>query len=287
MAKVILMLRVKDGIFFIKEWLERYETHVDEIVAVDNGSTDGTYEVMKAHPKVVQVFQTEAYNEGRDKKLLYEYARTRKPDWCMWLDVDEIFEPEFTRERLQRLMKSKYIDRYAFRRFHFIDREHFAGSRFWLNYSAGHDRILWREKSSGYFPDYLIDSPIKGINGIKFYTSYRIKHLGYINNEIVDIKAKIYRALIPESEDQIRTMYIAHEKKVKWIDNRKNIKVVLLNYLLTCIQASHAFSKVKNLVSDFVSSKFKARNKYQAELEEGKFSKEQLKKARKQKLKSV
>jgi glycosyltransferase involved in cell wall biosynthesis len=290
MAKIILMVRVKDGIFYIKDWLKRYESLVDEIVAVDNGSTDGTYEVMSAHPKVISVLRTEGYNEGRDKRLLYEFARTRKPDWCMWLDVDEIFEPEFTRERLDKLMQNRYVDRWAFRRFHFIDRENFAGSRYWLNYSSGHDRIMWREKPTGYFPDWLIDSPLKGINGIKLYTSYRIKHLGYINNKLVDKKAAIYKTIIPEDEDRFKAMYIAHEKKIKWIDNRSNPKVVMLNFLLTCIQASHAFPKAKKLIVNFASSRLKLNNKSLEAINistENKFSDEQLKRAKKHKAKSL
>ena len=42
MAKLIVMLRVKDGIYFVHEWLACFEKLVDEIVVLDNGSTDGT-----------------------------------------------------------------------------------------------------------------------------------------------------------------------------------------------------------------------------------------------------
>ena len=38
--KLVLLLRVKDGIFFVHEWLSCYEKLVDEIVVVDNGSTN-------------------------------------------------------------------------------------------------------------------------------------------------------------------------------------------------------------------------------------------------------
>ena len=63
MAKLVLMLRIKDGIFFLKEWLERYENLVDEIVVLDNGSIDGTVEMLAAHPKVVDIAHTVGYNE--------------------------------------------------------------------------------------------------------------------------------------------------------------------------------------------------------------------------------
>jgi len=46
MPKLVAMLRVKDGILFAEQWLARTSELVDEIVAVDNGSTDGTYEIL-------------------------------------------------------------------------------------------------------------------------------------------------------------------------------------------------------------------------------------------------
>src|SRR5215217_8060714 len=120
MAKLLIMLRVKDGIFFVHDWLACFEKLVDEIIVLDNGSTDGTYEALKAHPKVVDIVQTEGYNEGRDKNMMYAMARKRKPDWCLWLDVDEIFESSLTRAHLDRLMSSKFVNQYGFRRYHFI-----------------------------------------------------------------------------------------------------------------------------------------------------------------------
>jgi glycosyltransferase involved in cell wall biosynthesis len=245
MAKLVVMLRVKDGMFFVKEWLDCFEKLADEIVVLDNGSTDGTYEALKAHPKVVDIIRTEGYNEGRDKNLMYERARMRKPDWCLWLDIDEIFEPELTRAHFDKLMSSKIINKFAFRRFHFIDREHFAGSWYRLNYSSGHDRIMWREHPDGYFQNLIIDSPnVKGIKGLKRGTNFRLKHLGYINKDLVDKKAEIYRAIIPEKEEIFQSMYLQGEKAIKWEDKRNSLKVIMLNNLLSTIQLTHIVPKV-------------------------------------------
>lgn len=248
------MLRVKDGIQFVHEWLHCFENLADEIVVLDNTSTDGTYEVLKAHSKVVDIIRTEGYNEGRDKNLLYARVRLRKPDWCLWIDVDEIFEPGFTRVDVNKMMGNKFINKYAFRRFHFIDREHFAGSWFRLNYSAGHDRVMWRENPSGYFEDFIIDSPnVKGIKGITWNTNIRLKHLGYISKDLVDKKAEIYRAIIPDKETTLQEMYMRNERKIKWIDSRNNIKVILLNHFLTLLRLTtipkRALKKLKGILS--------------------------------------
>jgi glycosyltransferase involved in cell wall biosynthesis len=238
MSKFIVMLRVKDGLPFLAEWLSRYAILADEIVALDNGSTDGTFEALKTHPKVVKVIRTEGYNEGRDKNLLYAHVRTRKPDWCLWVDVDEILEPCVRRADIERLMGRKFVSKYAFRRFHFIDREHFAGSWFRLNYSSGHDRVMWREAPTGYFEDLILDSPnIKGITGLKVNTSFRIKHLGYINQDLVDKKALLYRALIsPDKAPALSKMYLHNERPIRWHDDPRHPKVILINGLLNMLQ---------------------------------------------------
>ena len=253
MAKLVLLLRVKDGIFFVDEWLRCFEKLVDEIVVLDNGSTDGTDKILEAHPKVVTFMRTEGYNEGRDKGMLYEAARRRNPDWCLWLDVDEIFEAELTRADFDRLMDRNFVNKYAFRRFHFIDRQHFAGSWFRLNYSSGHDRVMWREQPSGYFEDKILDSPnVKGISGVTINTNFRLKHLGYISKELVDKKADIYRAIPGEREVILQQMYLQNEKKIRWSDKRNSPQVVLLNGLLNAIQFvtlfPRGFRKAKRMI---------------------------------------
>jgi len=257
MPKFVAMLRVKDGIAFVHEWLECFEKLVDEIVVLDNGSTDGTDAVLLAHPKVVDLVRTEGYNEGRDKNLLYARLRLRNPDWCIWVDIDEIFEPGLTRAHFDRLMSRSFINKYAFRRFHFINREEFAGSWFRLNYSAGHDRLMWREHPQGYFQDLIIDSPnIKGISGLKVFTNFRLKHLGYISKDLVDKKADIYRAIIPEKESTLQEMYMKGEKPIRWRDGRKDPQVMLLNGLLNCLQARQLCLKAYHKITSGVRNRY-------------------------------
>ena len=263
MPKLVVMLRVKDGIFFVHEWLNCFEKIADEIVVLDNGSTDGTYEILKAHKKVVTVRRTKGYNEGRDKNLLYNDARKCRPDWCLWVDVDEVFESGLQRKDFDKLMKRSFINKYGFRRFHFIDRENFAGSWFRLNYTSGHDRIMWRESAEGYFENIIIDSPnVLGIKGILWRTNFRLKHLGYINKDIVDKKAGIYRAIIPGKEKIFQEMYMQNERKIKWNDDRKSAEVFLMNSMLNCILLTHLYYKAKAKLTNL----FKQRNTEQASI---------------------
>lgn len=258
MPKFVVMLRVKDGMFFAEEWLRCFEKLADEIVVLDNGSTDGTYEYLKAHPKVVDIVRTFDYHEGRDKNLLYEHTRRRNPDWILWIDIDEVFEPALTRKDFDKLMARSWVNKYAFRRFHFIDREHFAGSWFRLNYSAGHDRLLWREDAAGYFENFILDSPnVKGIKGLKVNINFRIKHLGYISKALVDKKKALYLNYIAEEKKaSLNEMYLNGERPIRWRDNRSHPKVILLNGLLNIIQLKHLAEKVWHRVKKAITNRF-------------------------------
>jgi glycosyltransferase involved in cell wall biosynthesis len=259
MSKFVVMLRVKDGMLFAEEWLQCFEKLADEIVVLDNGSTDGTYDYLKTHPKVVDIVRTEGYNEGRDKNLLYENVRRRKPDWVLWIDIDEIFEPGLTRKHFDRLMKNPFVNKYGFRRYHFIDKEHFAGSGDYFFFTAIHDRVMWRESPSGYFEDKILDSPnIKGIKGIKLNTSFRLKHLGYISKELVDKKREIYLDVIEKGKEaSLQKMYLHNEKKLRWNDDRKSLEVRKLNAELNRIQFRSLVPRGRRKLSNLLSQRFK------------------------------
>jgi len=115
MAQLVAMLRVKDGMPFLEDWLNHIGPLVDGIVVVVyNGSTDGTWEMLEKHSKVRLMQRTYDFHEGRDKILAYEMARSLNPDWMLWLDVDEWFEDRLTRSALEKMMASKTITRYFF-----------------------------------------------------------------------------------------------------------------------------------------------------------------------------
>ena len=208
MPKLVAMLRVKNGALFVDDWLEHIGPLVDEIVVVDNGSTDGTREKLRAHPQVVAVAETEGFLEGRDKRLAYELARARTPDWMLWLDIDEWFEDRCTRAVLDRMMASPTITRYFFRRFHFHRDAHSFEARFdKLCSIAVPDRVLWREQPSGFFLDVPIHCPaVMGITGRRQISALRLKHFGALNPEYLQRKTDIYLAV-----DPARTaMYVSH-----------------------------------------------------------------------------
>jgi len=224
MAKIIAQLRVKNGILFLNEWLQRMETLVDEIVAVDNGSTDGTFEILKNHPKVTRLEQTQGFDEGRDRIRILDLAREQNADWHIWLDVDEIFENRLTRSILDNLTQSKKFTKYYFRRFNFHkDYEHFEAGISKLLEQSCWSRVMWKEQASGYLPNIKIHvGNIQGIKGKGKFLDYRIKHIGSVNRDYLTRKTEIYKSVEPER----KTTYDKHRDQElpvwRWYEFQQN-----------------------------------------------------------------
>lgn len=236
MPKLVAMVRVKDGILFVQDWLDVMEKLVDEIVVVDNGSTDGTLEILQAHSKVVDIAKTHGFDEGRDKILVYEMARKRKPDWCVWLDIDEIFEKRVTRAIVEKMMSNSKYNKFAFRLYHFTkDRKHLFFYYKPIGYNFGYPRVLWKEQTSGFFKDIKIhNGGIQGIVGKTKRTNFRLKHFGYVDKQYIEKKTYMYMDVDPERKE----MYLKHFEKtpgkiIRWYEYDENpfkVKMQLVIY---------------------------------------------------------
>jgi len=229
------MLRVKDGILFVEKWLARMDALVDEIVVVDNGSTDGTYEIFRSHPKVAALERTAGYHEGRDKILAYQLARVRGAEWVLWLDVDEIFEDRLTRDILDRMMASKRIVKYAFRKINFHkDYQHFEARLDKLWEMASPDRHMWKDQPAGYFADLQIhNGPICGIVRPTAVSSIRIKHIGSVDRTYLQRKTDIYLSVDPAHSE----MYVRNRDQAvavwRWYEyHERPVLVTAQNALL-------------------------------------------------------
>jgi len=181
MPKLMVLMRVKDGMLFLDRWLASVERLVDEIIIVDNGSTDGTLERLRQHPKVVSIDQTVGYHHGRDDNLMLQRAKARGADWLLYLDVDEVFEDRVNRHRLDKMMASPRVNQYWFRRFHLhLDENHFEGSMKKLWEIAKPDRLLWRNRPSVYFPNEMMHVFPRGFDGKSKTSPLRIRHFGAV-----------------------------------------------------------------------------------------------------------
>lgn len=237
--KLVAMLRIKDGILFIERWLSRMELLVDEIVVVDNGSTDGTYEILKKHPKVIEIKRTEGFHEGRDRIFLLEMAKKRNADWLIGLDVDEIFEDALNRRHLEKMMNSKIFNAYGFRRYHMWgDEEHYQGKLRDIIELLQHSRYLFKNVDTLRVENVKIHCSVEGLKKPTSISKYRLKHNCNLH---INYRLNAYQDYI--NIDPANTkMYFGHHEALKrndyktrkWNDLlirpiRANIEYYLLN----------------------------------------------------------
>lgn len=191
------MLRVKNAASTINQCLNKLSELVDEIVIVDNESTDGTFEKYANFSKIVIVKRTIGFNEGRDKIFAHKLAVSRKPDWIVWIDADEVFENALNRLILEKYMHDEKLNLVNFRLFHFWkSNSKIRVDGAWLRYTSFPQRNMWRENGSAYFSDTIFhNGGIKGVNGKSITSEYRLKHFGYLNSIALEKKYRQYEKL--------------------------------------------------------------------------------------------
>lgn len=230
--KLVAMLRVKNQILTIRECLNRLVDLVDEIVVVDNGSTDGTLGVYSQYPEIVAVKQTKGFDEGRDKIMAHSLAKSRNPDWILWIDADEVFEDSLTRDVLHNYMADESLGAVWFRLYHFWGgKTHFRIDGRWLKYTAAPQRMMWRETGKEYFRDMKFhNGGIMGVEKRRITSSYRLKHFGYVYPDQLKAKEDTYGKL---SNDPMAVKTMPMDTKGMILVRFLEIKNPVINRLVT------------------------------------------------------
>ena len=94
-AKIIAMYRIRNEERWIEKSLEATSEVCQEIVILDDCSTDKTLSICKKFPNVVDIHHQEGlpFDETRDRNKLLKMALKRNPDAILSLDGDEILMP--------------------------------------------------------------------------------------------------------------------------------------------------------------------------------------------------
>jgi len=235
--KLVAMLRIKNQILTIKECLTKLSELVDEIVVVDNGSTDDTFQAYKEFSKVVKIKKTKGFHEGRDKCLAHKLAKRRKPDWILWIDGDEIFEKATSREDLKKYMQDSTHNLVKFRMYNFwLSKIRYRVDGIWGRYNSFPQRQMWRNLSSAYFRNIPFhNGGIMGVPGRHLTSLIRLKHYGFIRQEQIKAKNDTYEKMKNDPMAK-KTLPVSTKGMVRWpwleSDNRLVNRLMQIGFYL-------------------------------------------------------
>jgi glycosyltransferase involved in cell wall biosynthesis len=178
-AKISALIITYNEIGYIEKCIESV-AFADEIIVVDSYSTDGTYEFLKAHPKV-EVIQHPFANFTLQKSFTLEKASN---DWVLFLDADEVVPPALRDEILATVAgETDQVAFWFYRKFMFNKEPlRFSGWQTDKNYR------LFR-KSKARFSDKKLVHETLVVDGKSGILSERLIH--YCYKDYSDYKAKM------------------------------------------------------------------------------------------------
>lgn len=216
---------------YLKLVLEQAKHMVDAAVIIDDGSTDGTpeliEEVLAGFPlKLIRnpepLFEK---NESTLRQWLWNETLETQPDWILCLDADELFEDKALNE-IKKLINQPDFDYYSFRIYDFWDESHYREEPLWsahfryyvllVRYQP-HFKYVWSENPlhCGRFP-----SNITLLPGIQ--SPLRVKHLGWMNPHDRLKKYLRYMKLDPDGtwgvKEQYESILESFPRLIRWQD---------------------------------------------------------------------
>ena len=92
--RVLIAIPVYNERKYVESVLDRVKSYHRDILVIDDGSTDGTQDILPARRDIQLI--THSPNQGYGQSLIdaFNYAHARGYDWVITMDCDEQHEPE-------------------------------------------------------------------------------------------------------------------------------------------------------------------------------------------------
>lgn len=233
--KISAVIITYNEIGYIERCLESVQ-FADEIIVVDSYSTDGTYEYLKAQPKV-KVIQHPFSNFTAQKSFALEQA---SHDWVLFPDADEVVSEELQQEILQTVASNpEEVAFWFYRQFMFQDGPlRFSGWQTDKNYR------LFRKSLACFSDRKLVHETLEvcGKSGVfreklthycyKSYEDYKAKMLSYgrlkAKEDFFREKPFNYLSMILKPTWKFFNHYVI---RLGFLDGKKGMTICYLNAL--------------------------------------------------------
>ncbi len=203
---IVCQMRIKNEARWLRPVLDAIAMVASCIVILDDGSTDETPSICRAHPAVKDYrWQEESQvDEVRDKNRLLKMAMAFDPEWILCMDGDEMLE-EDAPEKIQAAIAA-CPEGVAIMDFRFLymwnDIDHFRDDGIYHNlYHHRLFRLSGQDKSqlsftpTGHGGNFHCESVPPNIVGGSMAIDLDIKHLGYMYREDRERKHAWYNQL--------------------------------------------------------------------------------------------
>jgi len=117
--RILALLAFRNEMAYLPGYFENVAPHVDGIVALDDGSVDGSGDFVAAQPGVLELIRLPArsdhrWDEPRNQRLLIEAALRHKADWLLAHDADQRLERGFRRRALREIARADREGHHAY-----------------------------------------------------------------------------------------------------------------------------------------------------------------------------
>lgn len=221
MPKLTAMMIVRnEADRYLVRCLRALVNYVDEIIILDDGSTDETPEVCLSFPTVRLYRQNDStflVDESQLRQKLWQYTTDSKPEWILAIDADEFIEPNPINE-LTYLFKQDHFNAISFRLFDcWGSEDDYRVDGLWNPWLRGFSIYIvkYQPKLSSDWPSLKFHCgriPLAYRHIPHYESNLKIKHLGWANS--ANIAAKYVRAV---SQDPTYQYIIReHYESILW-----------------------------------------------------------------------
>jgi glycosyltransferase involved in cell wall biosynthesis len=118
--RILALLACRNEMRYLPDYFASVRPLVDGVVALDDGSTDGSAELLARQPEVLQLLRLpprddHAWDDALNHRRLIEASWEHAPDWLIGLDADERLERGFRERAENEILRARHEGFRAFR----------------------------------------------------------------------------------------------------------------------------------------------------------------------------